>query len=128
MSSLEYRLFCEALRCIVRQRGQYVLGNTVFLQPNGCQRQIRQMSLREIGSEIGSRLRDRTFKKSLSVQVEREKEGGTPCLVVRQGGVERGSRAEEAVALLQRKEIYPLSPSTALSATCRPFTFASTRG
>lgn len=67
------------------ERGQYVLANTVFLQPGDCQRQIRQMPLREIASEIGSRLRERTFKKSPSVQVGREKEGAPPCPVVRQG-------------------------------------------
>lgn len=36
-------------------------------------------------------------------------------------GSRKGSGAEEAVALLQREEISPSLPSTALSATCRPF-------
>lgn len=38
-------------------------------------------------------------------------------------GSRKGSGAEEAVALLQREEISPSLPSTALSATCRPFFF-----
>lgn len=125
---LEYRLctdalFFQQLRCL------YVLGNTVFLQQSVVLWQICQMSLQGIGSEIGSRLRDGTFKNCVAKcpgGASRRRWG----YAVRNGPSEEsreGSGAEEVVALLQRKEISPHSLPRLSPQLVAPFSSTVTR-
>ncbi len=114
-------LFFKQPRCL------YVLRNTVFLQQSGFQWDI---CLQGIGSEIGSRLRDGTFKKCVAKcpgGASRRRWGDA----VRNGPPEEsreGSWAEEVVALLQREEISSHRLPRLSPQLVAPFSSTVTRG
>lgn len=104
-----------------------MLGNTRFLQQKKpvsgkCVKcHCRESAPKSVNAYVTELL------KSVSQSVQVERAGGGVCEEgeggVRNGPPEEsreGSGAEEAVALLQRRNL-PSSSSTALSATCRPF-------